>query len=291
MKRWNLKSTLLSALLPMVMLLAVNGEAQATMMDFNYSGSIVTYDVPTTGIYDITAYGASGGVSIGSVPGLGAEIGGDFSLVSGDVLQILIGGVGSSSSIGTGISGGGGSFVALGTSYEKATPLLVAGGGGGAGGDGYINPPGTGGGGSGSTTGGGGGGGFFSNGGGGGGSFSKGDGGQSFVSGGGGDFEGGGFGGGGVFSFYGNGFGGGGGFSGGGAGEGGSSYLDTVIGTETVAISGENFYNGLVTLSLVSSSPPISGTPEPSTRLLFGTGVVLMGLMVVRKKKEIRNTA
>nr|MDA8111067.1 PEP-CTERM sorting domain-containing protein [Nitrospiraceae bacterium] len=93
------------------------------------------------------------------------------------------------------------------------------------------------------------------------------------------------------FSFYGNGFGGGGGFSGGGAGEGGSSYLDTVIGTETVAISGENFYNGLVTLSLVSSSPPISGTPEPSTRLLFGTGVVLMGLMVVRKKKEIRNTA
>ena len=282
MKRWNLKSTLLSALLPMVMLLAVNGEAQATMMDFNYSGSIVTYDVPTTGIYDITAYGASGGVSIGSVPGLGAEIGGDFSLVSGDVLQILIGGVGSSSSIGTGISGGGGSFVALGTSYEKATPLLVAGGGGGAGGDGYINPPGTGGG---------GGGGFFSNGGGGGGSFSKGDGGQSFVSGGGGDFEGGGFGGGGGFSFYGNGFGGGGGFSGGGAGEGGSSYLDTVIGTETVAISGENFYNGLVTLSLVSSSPPISGTPEPSTRLLFGTGVVLMGLMVVRKKKEIRNTA
>ena len=290
MKRWNLKSTLLSALLPMVMLLAVNGEAQATMMDFNYSGSIVTYDVPTTGTYDITAYGAEGGVRIGSVPGLGAEIGGDFSLVSGDVLQILIGGVGSSSSIGTGISGGGGSFVALGTSYEKATPLLVAGGGGGAGGDGYINPPGTGGGGSGSTNGGGGGGGFFSNGGGGG-SFSNGGGGQSFVSGGGGGFEGGGFGGGGGFSFYGNGFGGGGGFSGGGDGGGGSSYLDTVIGTETVAISGENFYNGLVTLSLVSSSPPISGTPEPSTWLLFGTGVVLMGLMAVRKKREIRNTA
>lgn len=78
MKRWNLKSTLLFALLPMVMLLAVNGEAQARMMDFTYSGSIVTYDVPTTGTSDITAYGAEGGRQNCSVPGLGAEIGGDF---------------------------------------------------------------------------------------------------------------------------------------------------------------------------------------------------------------------
>ena len=52
----------------MVMLLAVNGEAQATMMDFTYSGSIVTYDVPTTGTYDITDYGAEGGVRIAASP-------------------------------------------------------------------------------------------------------------------------------------------------------------------------------------------------------------------------------
>lgn len=111
----------------MVMLLAVNGEAQATMMDFTYSGSIVTYDVPTTGTYDITAYGAEGGVRIAASPASELKSAEIFSLVSGDDLQILI--------------GGGGSFVALGTSYEK-TPLLVAGGGGG--GNGYINPPGTG---------------------------------------------------------------------------------------------------------------------------------------------------
>jgi hypothetical protein len=62
MKKWNFKSKLLAALLPTVMLLAVNGEAQATVVtDFNYSGSMVTYDVTTTGTYDITAYGAQGG--------------------------------------------------------------------------------------------------------------------------------------------------------------------------------------------------------------------------------------
>lgn len=93
-------------------------------------------------------------------------------------------------------------------------------------------------------------------------------------------------------------FGGGGGggyiFGGGGAGiiggGGGSSYFDIALGSESVDTIGENAGNGFVTLSLVSSPSSPSATPEPSTWLLFGTGVGLLGVMAVRKKKELRNT-
>lgn len=310
MKKWNLKNKLLVALVPTVMLLAVNGEAQATVCTGNcaYSGSIETYDVTTTGIYDITAYGAMGGTGIYSAAGgLGAEIGGDFSLTSGEVLQILTGGGGEYDG-----GGGGGSFVALGSALSSATPLLVAGGGGGGGmdfsaGNGYISPAGNGGGGgSGGGGSGGGGGGGFSGFGGGGSGINGGGGGDSFISGGGGGFSGifgngtisGGFGGGGGSGNGGGGGGGGfsggdGGFGGNGSGGGGgSSYLSSLALSETVAIAGENNSgNGLITISFVSapSSPPV--TPEPSTWLLFGTGVGLMGVMAVRKKKALRTMA
>ena len=73
-------------------------------------------------------------------------------------------------------------------------------------------------------------------------------------------------------------------------GWGGSSYFDIASGSESVDTIGENAGNGLVTLSLVSSTSSPSATPEPSTWLLFGTGVGLLGVMAVRKKKELRNT-
>lgn len=38
------------------------------------------------------------------------------------------------------------------------------------------------------------------------------------------------------------------------------------------------------------SGTPLAATPEPSTLALFGTGIVLMGLMAARKKKDLRNT-
>jgi hypothetical protein len=83
-------------------------------------------------------------------------------------------------------------------------------------------------------------------------------------------------------------------FGGGGAGiiggGGGSSYFDIALGSESVDTIGENAGNGFVTLSLVSSPSSPSATPEPSTWLLFGTGVGLLGVMAVRKKKELRNT-
>jgi len=112
--------------------------ARATPIDFTYTGSVVDFTVPATGTYQIVAFGAQGGnaacpafgcVSSGFVGlgGLGAEIGGDFILASGEVLQIAVGGAG----IGSGATagGGGGSFVV----GPGNTPLVIAGGGGAGG--------------------------------------------------------------------------------------------------------------------------------------------------------------
>ncbi|MHB1286680.1 MAG: PEP-CTERM sorting domain-containing protein [Leptospirales bacterium] len=319
------KRNLLLALFPAVMFLAAYGEAQATVIDFNYTGSFVDYSVLTTGTYEITAYGAKGGAGLfkGGLfnGGLGAGIGGDFSLTRGMVLQILTGGGGGNSfNDFTGGGGGGGSFVALenstsgvgsfsnGAGGSSRAPLVVAGGGGGGGfvdnglgGSGFTGGVGSfsngAGGGSGGGSGSGftgGGGGFFGNGGGvnGGGSFITGGFGGSGVGGGGGGGGFGGGGGGGDFGAGGGGFNGGNGgvgFRGSGGGGGGSSYLSSMVLSSTgfSLADGNSNINGLVTLSLVSSSnPSLSGTPEPSTWLLFGTGVFLMGVMGLRKRKD-----
>jgi hypothetical protein len=106
--------------------------ARATPIDFTYTGSLVDFTVPTTGTYQILAFGAQGGngggfggIGVGA-GGLGAEIGGDFILTAGEVLQIAVGGVGSRNDGG---GGGGGSFVV----GPDNTPLVIAGGGGGGG--------------------------------------------------------------------------------------------------------------------------------------------------------------
>ena len=67
---------------------------------FGYAGAIIqTFTVQTTGVYDITAFGAQGGnASLGNrTGGLGAEMGGDFTLPAGaviDVTALIAGGVG-----------------------------------------------------------------------------------------------------------------------------------------------------------------------------------------------------
>jgi len=93
--------------------------AHATV--FDYTGTVQTFDVTTTGLYDITAYGAQGG---GADGGEGAEIGGDVHLTSGTVLTVIGGGGGGNYSGG----GGGSTWVT-----DGAPPLVVAGGGGGSG--------------------------------------------------------------------------------------------------------------------------------------------------------------
>jgi hypothetical protein len=50
--------------------------AEASAMTFDFTGSLVTWTVPTTGVYDITAYGGAGGAKPFFSPGgLGAEAG------------------------------------------------------------------------------------------------------------------------------------------------------------------------------------------------------------------------
>jgi hypothetical protein len=239
---------------------------------FTYSGQIIQYTVTTTGVYSIAAYGAQGGSSGYSTGGLGAEIVGDFTLTTGEVLDILVGGQGATY---RSAGGGGGTFViaAPAGGTGSGTKLVIAGGGGGsyAGyyggnaltgtsggqGGGLVGFPG----GSGGTSGGGGGAYRFGNGGGGGytgnGAGYHFGGGSSFTNGGAGGYGGlygkGGFGGGGGRNIFGVGGGGGGGYSGGGggydrSGGGGGSYDG---GTNQVLVAGENSGNGLVVLTLL----------------------------------------
>jgi hypothetical protein len=75
---------------------------------FDFSKRIVTYTVPATGLYEIDAIGADGGVSFSDAGGLGAEVSGDFQLTEGEVLSILVGGSGSGAPLFAQSGGGGG---------------------------------------------------------------------------------------------------------------------------------------------------------------------------------------
>src|SRR5712691_8341358 len=78
--------------------LATSGSAaRAVPIDFTYAGSLVTFTVPTTDTYQILAFGAQGGNGLPfpdgtvSIGGRGAEIGGDFTLTAGEILEIAVG--------------------------------------------------------------------------------------------------------------------------------------------------------------------------------------------------------
>ena len=92
------------------------------MATYTYTGKIVTFTAPATGVYDLVAYGAQGG---GAGGGLGAEIGGDLTLTAGETLQIAVGGVGAADTFAADAgAGGGGSFVV----GPGNAPLVIAGG-------------------------------------------------------------------------------------------------------------------------------------------------------------------
>lgn len=96
----------------------------------NISGGIESWTAPATGLYQVTAAGASGAGG-GVVRGLGAIIQATVSLNKGSVYRILVGQAGSNTPGGSlGGSGGGGG----GTFFTDAlnNPIVVAGGGGGA---------------------------------------------------------------------------------------------------------------------------------------------------------------
>ena len=100
------------------------------------STGIQTWTVPTTGLYRVTAVGASSGWNgnTARTPGYGATMAGNFSLNAGDVLQILVGQMGENHpSYAAG--GGGGSFVTKTPHNTLASILVIAGGGGAPSGD------------------------------------------------------------------------------------------------------------------------------------------------------------
>ena len=102
---------------------------------FNFTGAIQNYTVQVTGTYDLSAFGAGGGTgSTGqSVGGSGAEIGGTFNLNQGQLLAIVVGGVGGAGAQ-NGAGGGGFSEILVNSGANGTyVPLLIAGGGGGGG--------------------------------------------------------------------------------------------------------------------------------------------------------------
>jgi hypothetical protein len=273
-----------------------SAEAGATTFDF--TASLVSWTVPTNGVYVITAYGAQGGSGDLVAGGLGAEAGGYIPLSAGTMLAVIAGGQGAPEA-------GGGSFV---FNITDGSFLVAAGGGGGsgfslnvggpglvttAGGDGVVTgitvvPGGVDG--IGGTGGEGGGAGVLSGGSTGAG---LGDGfGASGVTSYGGASEfgrPGGFGGGGGGDFGGG--GGGGGFSGGGGGGfgggggGGGSFLSPLSGlADRVLLAGVNSGNGYVTIDLIAPPPTV---PEPSTWTMMVVGFGSLAFALWRRRANV----
>jgi hypothetical protein len=261
-----------------------SAEAGATTFDF--TASLVSWTVPTNGVYVITAYGAQGGSGDLVAGGLGAEAGGYITLSAGTMLAVIAGGQGAPE------AGGGGSFL---FNITDGSYLVAAGGGGGSGFSLNVGGPGL------VTTAGGDGvvtgitvvpGGVDGIGGTGG----EGGGGAGVLSGGStGAGLGDGFGASGVTSYGGasefgrpGGFGGGGGgdFGGGGfSGGGGGSFLSPLSGlADRVLLAGVNSGNGYVTIDLIAPPPAV---PEPSTWTMMVVGFGSLAFALWRRRANV----
>jgi hypothetical protein len=98
---------------------------------FNTSNGIQLWTVPQTGVYRIEAWGAQGGAGGSRTGGNGARMRGDITLQSGEIIYIVVGQEGQSSTYSGG--GGGGTFVWRTSldNYSLSDALIVAGGGSG----------------------------------------------------------------------------------------------------------------------------------------------------------------
>src|SRR5579859_3390876 len=111
--------------------LAFAGHAEATTL-FDFTGSVQSWTVPTTGLYQVDLWGARGGAWAGPLAGpggSGAQVGGQIELGAGTTYSIVVGGVGSGGGGDTAAGGGGASWMFV---PGAVLPLAVAGGGGGS---------------------------------------------------------------------------------------------------------------------------------------------------------------
>ena len=94
------------------------------------ANGIQNWTVPRSGEYQVEAIGASGGydnlTNSRQYRGRGARMIGTFSLIKGEIIQVLVGQEGGINAGSRASGGGGGSFVVRGV----AIPLIIAGGGG-----------------------------------------------------------------------------------------------------------------------------------------------------------------
>jgi hypothetical protein len=132
--------------------IGASGAGSAAAKTFVYTGQIASWTVPQTGLYQVRAWGAQGGGATypdfpAGAGGLGAEVGGDVRLHAGEVLIVVVGGVGTTSLAESANGGGGASWL---FAPGASRPMVVAGGGGGegwagaldSGGPGQVTPQG-----------------------------------------------------------------------------------------------------------------------------------------------------
>jgi hypothetical protein len=261
------------------------GAAEANAVVFNFTGGLQTFIAPVAGIYEIDAFGASGGGNANVSGGLGAEVSFDVAIDQGGGLSILVGGQGSAASYAVGGGGGGGSFIFFDGSF-----VLAAVGGGGGGNGGTPGGPGLatsyGGFGSGSNggvggvNGTGGSGGIYLAGLNGGGGAGVNPGAAGYGGAGAGDSSGSGG------AHWKGGFSGGGGGSGGyggGGGGGGGSFLSNLV-LDPVLTAGVHSGDGRITITLSSGTPAV---PEPSTWAMALAGFAGLGWLARMRKRKL----
>ncbi len=108
-------------------------QKKETKKDFAYKGAKEVYTVPYSGFYDIFAYGAQGGGTVGSyVGGNGGGCTARIYLTAGEQLTVTVGGQNGYNGGGTGTGYGNGGGATTIVSNLKGT-IMVAGGGGAAG--------------------------------------------------------------------------------------------------------------------------------------------------------------
>jgi hypothetical protein len=112
----------------------INGPGGPTLLF--YSGTVDTYTVPTTGMYDIEVVGAQGGGGgdpVGDIGGYGALAEGLATLTAGTVLDLVVGGAGLTGQVPGAAGGGGGGGTFVFTAFVATVPepaslsLLVTG--------------------------------------------------------------------------------------------------------------------------------------------------------------------